>query len=158
MSTRTAEASLVVAAIGFRADAAALDLSAAGVETDPRGYVAVDAHLRTSAPHVYAAGDVTGRSMLASQAVSDGYVAASNAVLGDALTTPDVLPVGSFTDPEYAQVGLTESAARLHHEVVVATLPVRLVRPLPHRRPTDRILQGGRGPPYPQDPRLSRGR
>ena len=134
---RTAEASLVVVAIGFRADAAALDLSAAGVETDPRGYVVVDAHLRTSAPNVYAAGDVTGRSMLASQAVSDGYVAASNAVLGDALTTPDVLPVGSFTDPEYAKVGLTESAARLSHEVVVATFPFdSFARSLIDGRPT----------------------
>jgi len=134
---RTAEASLVVVAIGFRADAAALDLSAAGVETDPRGYVVVDAHLRTSAPNVYAAGDVTGRSMLASQAVSDGYVAASNAVLGDALTTPDVLPVGSFTDPEYAQVGLTESAARLMYEVVVATFPFdSFARSLIDGRPT----------------------
>ena len=134
---RTAEASLVVVAIGFRADAAALDLSDAGVETDPRGYVVVDAHLRTSAPNVYAAGDVTGRSMLASQAVSDGYVAASNAVLGDALTTPDVLPVGSFTDPEYAKVGLTESAARLSHEVVVATFPFdSFARSLIDGRPT----------------------
>ena len=135
--TRTVEASLIVVAIGFRADAAALNLSAAGVETDRRGYVVVDDHLRTSAPHVYAAGDVTGRSMLASQAVSDGYVAASNAVLGDAATVPGVLPVGSFTDPEYAQVGLAESAARLHHEVVVATFPFdSFARSLIDGRPT----------------------
>ena len=71
-----------------------------------RGFVRVDAHLRTSAPHIFAAGDVTGRLMLVPQAMQDGFVAATNAVRGPTMATDDVVsPIGSFTDPEYAQVG-----------------------------------------------------
>ena len=69
-------------AVGWTADTAGLDLATAGVETDPRGFVRVDAHLRTSAPHIFAAGDVTGRLMLVPQALQDGFVAATNAVRG----------------------------------------------------------------------------
>jgi dihydrolipoamide dehydrogenase len=119
----SAEAVLAVVAIGWIADTVALDLTAAGVETDARGFVRVDPYLRTSAPHVLAAGDVTGRLMLAPQAIHDGFVAGTNAVRG--ATTPredPVSPIGSFTDPEYAQVGLTEAQAREAHDAVVAVV------------------------------------
>ena len=85
----------------------------------------VDAHLRTSAPHIFAAGDVTGRLMLVPQALQDGFVAATNAVRGadDDASTDAVSPIGSFTDPEYAQVGPDRGAgARRAHDVVVATV------------------------------------
>ena len=78
----------------------------------------VDAYLRTSAPHIFAAGDITGRLMLVPQAIQDGFVAATNAVRGATMTLEDqVSPIGSFTDPEYAQVGLTEAKARETHDV-----------------------------------------
>ena len=77
----------VVVAVGWVADTAGLNLAAAGVETDPRGYVRVDEYLRTAVPHIFAAGDVTGRMMLAPQAVQDGFVAATNAVRGATMTT-----------------------------------------------------------------------
>jgi pyruvate/2-oxoglutarate dehydrogenase complex dihydrolipoamide dehydrogenase (E3) component len=117
----SAEAALAVVAVGWAADTTGLNLAAAGVETDSRGYVRVDAYLRTAAPHIFAAGDITGRLMLAPQAVQDGFVAATNAVLGETTTLGEqVSPTGSFTDPEYAQVGLTEAKARNAHDVVVA--------------------------------------
>jgi pyruvate/2-oxoglutarate dehydrogenase complex dihydrolipoamide dehydrogenase (E3) component len=117
-----AEATLAVVAIGWMADTTGLGLAAAGVGTDRRGFVRVDAHLRTSVPHVFAAGDVTGRRMLVPQALQDGYVAGSNAVRGPTTLTTDgsVSPMGSFTDPEYAQAGLTEANARATHDVVTA--------------------------------------
>jgi dihydrolipoamide dehydrogenase len=60
--------------------------------------------------------------MLVPQAMQDGYVAATNAVRGPTMTIEDpVSPVGSFTDPEYAQVGLTEATARASRDVIVAT-------------------------------------
>ena len=71
---------MAVAAIGWLADTVGLNLAAAGVETTARGYVQVDAQLRTSAAHVFAAGDITGRLMLVPQAVQDGFLAATNAV------------------------------------------------------------------------------
>jgi pyruvate/2-oxoglutarate dehydrogenase complex dihydrolipoamide dehydrogenase (E3) component len=117
-----AEAALAVVAIGWTADTAGLRLASAGVDTDSQSHVHVDAYLRTSADHIYAAGDVTSRCGLASVAIQDGYVAATNAVHGPVLSIRDeVIPVGSFTDPEYAHVGLTEESARATHDVVVST-------------------------------------
>lgn len=119
----SAEAALVVVAVGWVADTTGLNLSAAGVETDPRGYVRVDACLQASAPNIFAAGDITGRLMLVPQAFHDGFVAATNAVRGATTKVWDqVSPVGSFTEPEYAQVGLTEAKAREKHDVVVAVM------------------------------------
>jgi pyruvate/2-oxoglutarate dehydrogenase complex dihydrolipoamide dehydrogenase (E3) component len=115
----SAEASLAVVAVGWVANTAGLSLATAGVEIDHRGFVRVDDYLRTSAPHIFAAGDITGRLMLAPQAIQDGFVAATNAVRGATMTLEDQAPpIGSFTDPEYAQVGLTEAMARENHDVV----------------------------------------
>ncbi len=120
---RAAEAAVAVVAVGWTADTAALDLANAGVEIDARGFVQVDEELRTTAPHVFAAGDVTGRLMLVPQALQDGYVAATNALGGSARVDDDIVaPIGSFTDPEYAQVGLTEKKARESHDVVVTVV------------------------------------
>jgi pyruvate/2-oxoglutarate dehydrogenase complex dihydrolipoamide dehydrogenase (E3) component len=117
----SAEGALVVVAIGWVADTAGLNLPAAGVETNARGYVQVDTYLQTSAPNVFAAGDITGRLMLVPQGVHDGFVAATNAVKGATMTIGDqVSPIGSFTEPEYAQVGITEAKARETHDVVVS--------------------------------------
>jgi pyruvate/2-oxoglutarate dehydrogenase complex dihydrolipoamide dehydrogenase (E3) component len=119
----SAEAAVAVVAVGWVADSAGLNLARAGVETDARGYVRVDSSLRTSAPHVYAAGDITGRLMLVPQAIEGGLVAATNAVRGATTTPVDLVsPIGSFTDPEYAQVGLTEAKARETHDAVVAVV------------------------------------
>jgi pyruvate/2-oxoglutarate dehydrogenase complex dihydrolipoamide dehydrogenase (E3) component len=117
------DATLAVIAVGWVAATAGLALDRAGVQTDRRGYIEVDAQLRTSAPHVFAAGDVTGRAMVVHEAARQGLVAATNAVLGGHTALPaQVSPIGSFTDPEYAAVGLTETAARQTHDVAVATV------------------------------------
>jgi pyruvate/2-oxoglutarate dehydrogenase complex dihydrolipoamide dehydrogenase (E3) component/uncharacterized protein (DUF2252 family) len=68
----SAEAALAVVAVGWLANSAGLSLATAGVETDHRGFVRVDAYLRTSAPHIFAAGDITGRLMLVPQAIQGG--------------------------------------------------------------------------------------
>ena len=117
----SAEAALAVVAVGWVANVAGLNLATAGVETNQRGFVGVDAYLRTSAPHIFAAGDITGRLLLVPEAIHDGFVAATNAVRGATMTLEDrVSPIGSFTDPEYAQVGLTEAKAREKYDVVTA--------------------------------------
>ena len=117
------DAALAVVAAGWVAETAGLALDRAGVQTDRRGYVDVDAQLRTTAPHVFAAGDITGRAMVVHEAVRQGVVAATNAVLGaTTVLAAQMSPVGSFTDPEYASVGLTETAARQAHATTVATV------------------------------------
>src|SRR5437762_9553179 len=116
-----AEAALAVVTVGWTANTAALDLPTARVETNHRGFVQVDSYLRTSAPHIFAAGDVTGRLMLVPPAIQDGFIAATNAVRGATMTLDEkVNPIGSFTDPEYAQVGMTEAKAREKHDVATA--------------------------------------
>jgi dihydrolipoamide dehydrogenase len=113
------EAALAVVAVGWIADTGAMNLAAAGVELNQRKYVKVDEYLRTTAPHIFAAGDVTGRLMLVPEAIQDGFIAATNAVHGPTLPLENhVSPVGSFTDPEYAQVGLSEAKARQTQDIV----------------------------------------
>jgi dihydrolipoamide dehydrogenase len=119
----SAEATLAVVAIGWVANTSSLDLSNAGVETNARGFVGVDECLRTTASNIYAAGDVTGRLMLVPQAIQDGFVAATNAVQGPMKSLSDQpAPIGSFTDPEYAQVGLTETKAREKCDIATARI------------------------------------
>jgi dihydrolipoamide dehydrogenase len=114
------EAEVVVSAVGWQANTAGLELDVAGVRTDDRGFVRVDSQLRTTAPHIFAAGDVTGRLMVVHEAAREAYLAASNAVAGRADHVPaEVSPLGSFTDPEYASVGLSEEAARKRCDSVV---------------------------------------
>ena len=121
----SAEAALAVVAIGWMADTTGLNLAAAGVELNQRKFVKVDEYLRTSAPHIFAAGDIIGRMMLVPQALQGGFVAATNAVQGPILPLSledEVAPTGSFTEPEYAQVGLTEAKARQTNDVITAVV------------------------------------
>jgi pyruvate/2-oxoglutarate dehydrogenase complex dihydrolipoamide dehydrogenase (E3) component len=80
--------------------------------------------MQTNVPHIYAAGDINGKMMLVSTSSMEGYYAATNAIEGPHYPLEyDLIPMGSFTDPEYAQIGLTESKAREAHDIVVATVP-----------------------------------
>jgi pyruvate/2-oxoglutarate dehydrogenase complex dihydrolipoamide dehydrogenase (E3) component len=120
---RTVSAEAVLLAIGWVGDLEGLNLDAAGVEIG-RGYVRVDDSLRTSAAHVFAAGDITGRMMLVQSAAYEGSLAAEKAVLGGERDyRHEIVPHGGFTDPEYGSVGLTERQARTEQECVVATVP-----------------------------------
>ena len=120
-SERKVDATVAVVAAGWVAAASGLNLDAVGVQTDQRGYVRVDDQMRTTAGHIFAAGDVTGRSMVVHEATRQALVAATNAALGTTAALPaTVSPVGSFTDPEYASVGTTEAKARDAGEIAVA--------------------------------------
>ena len=136
--THSIDATLGVVAAGWAAATAGLDLDRAGVQTDRRGYVQVDEHLRTTVPHIFAAGDVTGRALVVHEAVREGLVAATSAVLGaKTVLSAHVSPIGSFTDPEYASVGLTEAAARDNRDVAVAKVQFdSLPRPIIDGRQT----------------------
>jgi dihydrolipoamide dehydrogenase len=117
------DVSLVVLAIGWEADVRGMSLHLAGVETDAKGYVRVNEFMQTSAPHVYAAGDIDGHSMLVPNAAQEGFFAATNAVAGPRFAIPSgIVPVGSFTDPEYASVGMSEARARQEHDCVVGVV------------------------------------
>jgi pyruvate/2-oxoglutarate dehydrogenase complex dihydrolipoamide dehydrogenase (E3) component len=119
----SAEAALAVVAAGWTADTAGLNLAASGVTLDPRGFVGVNEYQQTTADHIFAAGDITGRLMLVPPAIQQGFVAASNAVLGLTIRmSENVNTSASFTDPEYARAGLTELQARETHDVLKAVV------------------------------------
>jgi pyruvate/2-oxoglutarate dehydrogenase complex dihydrolipoamide dehydrogenase (E3) component len=121
---RALEVAAVIFAVGWPGNADELDLAAVGVEMGRGGYVRVDDTLRTAAPHVFAAGDLTGRMMLVQSATHEAEVAAENAVLdGTRSLRHAVVPHGGFTDPEYGSVGLTEEEARREHDCAVAVVP-----------------------------------
>jgi pyruvate/2-oxoglutarate dehydrogenase complex dihydrolipoamide dehydrogenase (E3) component len=101
-----------------------LGLDAAGVATDERGYVRVDARLRTTNPRIWAAGDVTGHPQFTHTAGVHGALAASNAVLGlrhhvHTATIPRV----TFTQPEVAAVGVGAADAQRHAGLRLQTVP-----------------------------------
>jgi pyruvate/2-oxoglutarate dehydrogenase complex dihydrolipoamide dehydrogenase (E3) component len=130
------EAQCVFFAVGWPGNADKLGAAAVGIVTE-RGYVKVDERLRSTLPHVFAAGDVNGISMLAPSARHEGRIAAENAVLGTRRRFDhEVVPTASFTDPEYGSVGLTEAQARARHDCTVGIARYDdLVRPVADGRP-----------------------
>ncbi len=116
----TVAADLVFFAVGWPGNADLLRPEVIGLETS-RGYVTVTDRLVSNIPHVFAAGDATGLSMLVPSARQQGLIAAENAVMGTRRrNTHEIVPTGSFTDPEYGSVGLTEEEARARYECEVA--------------------------------------
>ncbi len=106
----TAEKLVVTA--GRRANTDGLGLAEAGVETDAQGAIRIGDDMQTSAPGIYAAGDVTDRDRFVYMAAYGAKLAARNAVLGgkeryDNATMPWVV----FSDPQVAGVGLSEAQA-----------------------------------------------
>ena len=118
-------ADAVVVAVGWPGNVEDLNLEAAGVKTE-RNYIVADDYLRTTTPHIYAAGDINGRMMLVQSAGYEARVAVENALVdrhsGEARPyCPIIVPRGGFTDPEYGSVGLTEKQAHEQgHDVIVA--------------------------------------
>jgi len=90
----------------------ALRLERAGVKTAKNGAIIVDKTLKTSAPHIWAAGDVTGEPMLETSARAGGEIAAMNAFSGKVRAFDrSALSHGIYTSPQVAGVGMTEEKA-----------------------------------------------
>jgi dihydrolipoamide dehydrogenase len=122
----TREFDLVLVAVGRKPVTNNLKLEAAGLQTDERGFIAVDAQLRTKVPNIFALGDVTGQPLLAHRAMKQGVVAAE-AIAGDkaAAFDPIAVPNCVYTDPEVATVGLSEEEAKAKgYEVRIGKFPL----------------------------------
>ncbi len=127
--TLSLQAEQLLVATGRRPNTQGLGLEQAGVEVGRLGEVLVDATLRTTNPDIYAAGDVTGRDMFVYVAAYAGGLAAENA-LTESRRVYDVtsLPRVTFTDPQIASVGLSETQARqTGYAVKVSLLPMEYV-------------------------------
>ena len=113
---RHLQASKLLVATGRSPNTDGIGLERAGVQLDNQGAVMVDAYLRTSVPHIWAAGDVIGRETQSQVATPvgahDGGIAASNALAGtNRRVDHTVIPRTIFTDPQVAVVGLTDEEA-----------------------------------------------
>ncbi|MBK9123503.1 MAG: FAD-dependent oxidoreductase [Chloroflexi bacterium] len=107
---------MLLVAVGRTPNVDTLDLERAGVMYSNQG-IAVNDHLQTNVPHIYAIGDVTTGPKFTHYAGFQGAVAGRNALLpvGKAKGHDEVVPWVTFTDPEVAHVGMTEQEARVKY-------------------------------------------
>jgi glutathione reductase (NADPH) len=102
----------IMVAIGRKPNTAALHVEKAGVELGRKGEVKVDAWSRTSAPHIFAVGDVTDRLQLTPVAIHEAMCFVETAFKDNPTRADHAhVPSAVFTTPELAAVGLTEEAA-----------------------------------------------
>jgi len=103
----------VLLAVGREPNTHDLGLEAAGVATNARGYIEVDDELRTSAPGIWALGDVNGRGAFTHTAYNDYEIVAANLLDHARRRVSDRIPVYAlFTDPPLARAGMTEREVR----------------------------------------------
>jgi dihydrolipoamide dehydrogenase len=103
----------VLVSVGRRPNGKAINAEAAGVNVDERGYIAVDAQMRTNVPHIFAIGDICGEPMLAHKATHEAKLAAEViAGLHHHVWEARTIPSVAYTDPEIAWMGLSEAEAK----------------------------------------------
>src|SRR5262252_4651697 len=108
---KTLEGSHVLVAAGRTPNTEGLGLELAGVEVTARGYIKVNERLQTTAPGVWAIGEVAGSPQFTHISVDDFRVAHANITRGKRVTTGRQVPYCLFTDPELARIGLSELEA-----------------------------------------------
>ncbi|HMI53764.1 MAG TPA: Si-specific NAD(P)(+) transhydrogenase [Candidatus Saccharimonadales bacterium] len=123
VSKKRINADALLYAVGRQGNVDGLNLSAAGIESDDRGRVKVDADYRTSQPHIFAVGDVIGFPSLASVSMEQGRIAAARAFGISVQSDPAGYPYGIYTIPQISFIGKTEEQltdADVPYEVGVA--------------------------------------
>lgn len=128
-ATVPVRAEQLLVAAGRMPNTESLGLAEAGVETDQRGAILIDEHMRTSRSGIYAAGDATNRDQFVYMAAYGGKLAALNALNGDSLAYDNcAMPWVVFTDPQVAGAGLSEAAAiATGRKVKTSVLPLESV-------------------------------
>jgi pyruvate/2-oxoglutarate dehydrogenase complex dihydrolipoamide dehydrogenase (E3) component len=127
--TRTITGSHLLVAAGRTPNTSDLNLPASGVEVDDRGYIKVDEYLETSAPGIYALGDVKGGPAFTHISYDDYRIIQANLLHGERRSIKDrILPYTVFIDPQLGRIGLTETAARNDsRKIRVAKMPMTYV-------------------------------
>jgi len=116
-------------ALGRTPNSKALNLKAAGLETDAKGYIPVDDHLRTKVDGIWAMGDVNGRGAFTHTSYNDFEIVADNVIDGGTRSIAARVPVyGLFIDPPLGRIGMSEAEARKSgKDVLAATMPMSKV-------------------------------
>jgi dihydrolipoamide dehydrogenase len=122
--TESVSSDIILMSVGRKAVTQGFGLEKLGVELD-RGGIKIDKHCRTNIPNVYAAGDVTGFSMLAHTASREGEVAVNNIADHRDIMRYNAIPGIVYTNPEVSCVGLTEQECKKNGiDYKVAKLPM----------------------------------
>jgi dihydrolipoamide dehydrogenase len=124
-TAHAADVDYVLSAVGRVPNSIGLGLDTVGVAVDERGFIVVDALLRTNVPGVYAIGDVAGNQLLAHKASHEGIVCVEH-IAGKGHGTVDYanVPNCTYCHPEVASVGFTEEQARAKgYDVEVGKFP-----------------------------------
>ena len=115
---------LILQAAGRAPNGSKIGADKAGVAVNERGFIPVDAQMRTNVPHIFAIGDIVGQPMLAHKAVHEAHVAAEAAAGQKSHFDARVIPGVAYTHPEVAWVGLGEDEAKkAGRKVSVAKFP-----------------------------------
>ena len=119
----------LLVATGRRPNTDDLDLEKAGIETDKQGYIKVNSRLETSAPGIWALGDVKGGPAFTHISYNDFQILYGNLIEGKNLTTENrYVPYCVFTDPQLGGVGMTEREAREKgHKLKIGKIPMTYV-------------------------------
>ena len=116
------KADRLLVSVGRRPNSAGIGLDDAGVDVDERGFIKVDEGLQTSAPGIYAIGDVNGGMLLAHVASYEAWVAVDNCLGGHKERDLRFVPACTYSHPEVASVGLNaDQAAAQGYETVTGT-------------------------------------
>ena len=107
-SGKTVHGDVLLYSVGRQGNTDTLNLAAAGLEADARGRLKVNEFFQTTAPHIYAAGDVIGFPALAATSMEQGRLATAHMFGAAFKREGDLLPYGIYTIPEIAMVGQTE--------------------------------------------------
>lgn len=120
----TLEVDKLLVCVGRKPNTRNLGLDKAGIQLNDKGFIIVDNQLKTSAPHIFAIGDVTNPPLLAHKASKEGLVAASVIAGSKEVLDYRAMPAAIFCDPEIATVGLSEEQARAAgYDVKVGKFP-----------------------------------
>jgi len=127
--SRLLEGSHLLVATGRTPNTDSLNLAAAGVATDKRGYIPVNSKLETNVAGIYALGDINGGPAFTHISYDDFRILRTNLIeKGNASTDGRVVPYVLYTDPQLGRVGLTEEQARARNKKVrVARMPMTSV-------------------------------
>jgi len=127
--TRTIEGSHLLVAIGRTPNSDTLNLSAAGVETDPKGFIKTNPRLETNVAGIYAIGDIKGGPAFTHISYDDFRILRANILeKKNATIEGRLVPYTCFIDPQLAHVGLNEGDARRQSKKIrVAKMPMNSV-------------------------------
>jgi pyruvate/2-oxoglutarate dehydrogenase complex dihydrolipoamide dehydrogenase (E3) component len=123
------EGTHLLVALGRTPNTADLNLAAAGLETDARGYIPTDDNLRTKVKGIWAMGDVNGRGAFTHTSYNDFEIVADNVIDGGKRSVGGRVPVyGLFIDPPLGRIGMSETEVRKSgRKALIGTLPMARV-------------------------------